>query len=197
MAGMITQLQDLFIAMGDNLLFAAKILGAIWAVHIVNMILRYRLNILGIYPRHLWGLLGIFFAPFLHGSFNHLFFNSFPLFVMGSMVMLYGLKTFYVVSAIIIVLSGFTVWLIGRRAFHVGASGLLMGYWGFLLIRAYYEPTVMAIVLGAVTLFYFGGLVMDLMPDKAEVSWEAHLSGFAAGIASHFLAPQILLQLQS
>jgi len=178
-------LNALVSAMQVNMLFVLEILLIIWVINIVNwLVLGSRLNYLGILPRTVRGIIGIPISPWLHGHFNHLFFNSFPLFILANLVLLSGRPIFFCVTLIIIAVSGIIVWVIGRRAYHLGASGLIMGYWGFLLIQAVQERTIMALILGAVSLYYFGGLLLELFPDKAEVSWEGHLAGFIGGISA-------------
>ncbi|MDQ2993897.1 MAG: rhomboid family intramembrane serine protease [Pseudomonadota bacterium] len=180
--------KELVAAMQENMLFILSAIGIMWLINFVNWwILGSRLFILGIFPRRLPGLIGIPCAPILHGNFNHLFFNSFPLFVLANMVLLKGFPIFFAVTAIVVFLSGIITWLIGRRAFHLGASSLIMGYWSYLLIQAYYERTAMALILGAVSLYYFGGLLLSLFPDERGVSWEGHLSGFLGGIAAFYI----------
>jgi membrane associated rhomboid family serine protease len=165
----------------------------LWAIHIMNYLMGYRLNILGILPRHPFGLAGIFFAPFLHGNFDHLFFNSIPLFALGSMVMLQGPLNFLIVTVFITIVSGFATWLFGRRGLHIGASGLIMGYFGYLLTHAYYDPSLITIITLIMSLYYFGGLIGDLFPGKIVVSWEGHVFGFISGIAVVLLWPQVIL----
>ncbi len=165
----------------------------IWVVHIINFTLGYRLNIFGIYPRSLPGLLGIAFAPFLHGNFNHLFFNSIALLPLAALVLLNGLLVFITVSIVIIIFSGAAVWLVGRKAIHIGASSLIMGYWSFLLILVFKEPSILTIILAFVSLYYFGGLFLYIIPsNKSNESWEGHLFGFIAGIIAIYSLPMIL-----
>lgn len=193
MNDLIASLLALISAMEANAYFLLIAIGVIWIVDFVNWwILGSRLNIFGIYPRRIFGLVGIPISPILHGHFNHLFFNTFPLFILANLVMLKGLPVFYCVTAAIVFGSGIIVWIIGRSAFHLGASGLIMGYWSYLLIQAFQEQTVMSYILGAISLYYFGGLLMDLFPDKKEVSWEAHLAGFVSGIGAYYLTPKLL-----
>lgn len=195
MNDIIANLTALINAMEVNSFFLLTAIGIMWIINFVNWwVLGSRLNIFGVYPRRLWGLIGIPVSPILHGHFNHLFFNTFPLFILANLVFLKGFAIFYFVTAFIVIGSGIVVWIIGRPAFHLGASGLIMGYWSYLIIQAYNEQTIMSLVLGAISLYYFGGLLLDLFPDKREVSWEAHLSGFASGIAAYYYVPQLLVQ---
>ena len=88
----------------------------LWALNIINWITGSKLNYWGIYPRHLIGLIGIPISPFVHQNFNHLFFNSIPLFVLGLVILTEGLQNFIGVSLGIILLGGLGVWIFGRRA---------------------------------------------------------------------------------
>lgn len=163
----------------------------LFAINFINEILGRKLIILGIIPRHIIGLPGIFFAPLLHGSFNHLFFNSIPLFCLMNMVLVYGFEVFVTVTLIITILSGLAVWLFGRHSIHLGASAVILGYFGFLSINAYIEPNFLSLVLIICCLYYFGGLVAALIPvHTAGVSVEGHIFGFISGIISFFLLPQ-------
>jgi membrane associated rhomboid family serine protease len=184
---LMNQLQYLFAMLQANLTMSLMILGIFWLVHLVNVAVGYRLNYLGIYPRHLMGVFGIVCSPFLHANFNHLFFNSIPLFVLLNFILLQGLPKLLVVSLIIIVLSGSATWLVGRKAIHIGASSLVMGYWSYLIVTAIQHPNVLTVVLGILCLYYFGGLVMNLLPQGARDSWEGHLFGFLAGLAAYYL----------
>ena len=175
-----------------NISLILMIVGGLYVIHFINWILGHRLAVLGIYPRKLWGLPGILFSPFLHGHFNHLFFNSIPLFVLGSFVLLYGVPTFYFVSITIILLSGLATWMFARKGFHIGASGVIMGYFGFLLLNAYHQETAMSIALAIVCLYYFSGLIFHLFPTEVKSSWEGHVFGFLAGVAAAYMVPYAL-----
>jgi membrane associated rhomboid family serine protease len=177
----------------SNMPFVLILIGALYGIHVVNFLLGYRLNILGIYPRRIWGLIGIATSPFLHGHFNHIFFNSIPLFILMSMVLLYGQDTFYCVSAIVIFIGGLGTWLFGRRGLHVGASGLIMGYWSYLLLYAYEQSSMLSVALAGVCLYYFGGFIFNLFPLEVKSSWEAHIFGFLGGITAAFACPYLNL----
>lgn len=176
-------------ALQINMPIAAELIGLLWVIHIVNWILGYRLNIFGIYPRHPFGLIGIFTSPFLHGHFDHLFFNSIPLFILACFVLLNGVHPFLVTSWIIILLSGSCIWLFGRKALHIGASSLIMGYLGYCLMSAYYHATMASVGVALVCLYYFGSMLFSVLPSDVKVSWEGHLFGLLAGIAAIFIAP--------
>lgn len=170
-------------------------LAALWAVNLVNWLCGSKLSSLGIRPRRLLGLLGVFFCPILHQNFGHLFFNSIPLFVLGLAILGNSLATFSWVSAIVAILGGLLVWLFARRAVHIGASGLVSGYFGYILMNAYSSPGVTSILLAVLVLYYFGGILFGIFPQAAKVSWESHLFGFLSGLASSFLLPFVPLSL--
>ncbi len=158
----------------------------LWGFNIINWVCGSPLNIFGIYPRHIFGLLGIIFSPVLHKNFNHLFFNSIPLFALGLVILAKGLSLFLEITSLIIILGGFGVWLFARRALHIGASGLVSGYFGYILATAYFNPSGTALLLALVVLYYFGSIFLGIFPQEAKISWESHLFGFLAGIASAF-----------
>ncbi|NES96878.1 MAG: rhomboid family intramembrane serine protease, partial [Desertifilum sp. SIO1I2] len=136
--------QDETNAIAKELKSQALILGTLvaifWIVEIVDVVVfQGRLDTFGILPRHPIGLRGILLAPFLHGSFNHLIANTLPFLTLGWLVMLKETRDFFIVSAITLLISGLGVWLFGSPGFHIGASGVIFGYLGFLLLRGYFE----------------------------------------------------------
>lgn len=170
-------------------------LGLLFAIQCINAAIGYRLNLLGIWPRKLIGLPGILCSPFLHGNFDHLFFNSIPLLFLLTMMQLFGWQLFIEVSLFITVISGAAVWIMGRPGVHVGASGLLMGYWGFVLVQVICQPSIMGFIVALVCLYYLGSLWLNLMPSGKQTSWEGHVFGCVAGglaafYYSHVLASQ-------
>lgn len=178
---------DLFNTAKNQLPFMGYLMAALWGINIVNWVLGSPLNLLGIYPRSLWGLIGIIFAPILHGNFNHLFFNSIPLFVLGMFILMLGQNLFIGVTVILAIMEGLLVWLFGRKAIHIGASGVIAGYFGFILGLAYFYPTMMSLILGFVTLYYFGSILLGVFPSSALVSWESHLAGLVSGVVLAYL----------
>lgn len=184
---MIAQLQAIVAAMHQSIYFVLMLIAIMWAINFANWIMGSWMNVFGLVPRTWHGVIGIFVSPILHGNFNHLFFNSVPLIVFATLILLYGTHVFYCVTAVVVLISGAIVWLVGRKAIHIGASGLVMGYWSYLMINAIEERTAMALILGAVSIYYFGGLFLSLFSDEADVSIEGHLGGFAAGIAAYYI----------
>ena len=154
----------------------------LWLIEIINLVTGYRLNNFGIYPRKLYGLYGIIFAPFLHGGLTHLLLNTIPLTIMGGIIIVRSIKEFLSISLFIILFSGIIIWFVGRPAYHVGASGLIFGYFGYLIARGWFERTVSSILIAAVILILYGGMIFYIMPSHSQVSWEAHLFGFITGI---------------
>ncbi|OGT33941.1 MAG: hypothetical protein A3C44_02615 [Gammaproteobacteria bacterium RIFCSPHIGHO2_02_FULL_39_13] len=163
-------------------------IGILVGVQIINAMMGYRLNVLGIWPRKPLGWIGIPFSPFLHGNFTHLIFNAVPLFIFSNFILLQGEMVFWHTSILIILLSGILTWALGRNGVHVGASSLIMGYLGFILIGIYHKPTVLSVIIGVTCLFYFSGMLSNLFPSEDKrVSWEGHVFGFIAGITVAFI----------
>jgi membrane associated rhomboid family serine protease len=159
----------------------------LWAFNILNWMSGAKLNIFGILPRHPFGIIGIPFSPILHSNFNHLFFNSIPLFALGLFIMTLGMDIFWTATALIIVIGGLGVWLVGRRGIHIGASALVSGYFSFILVLAFENPSFISVLLAGIALYYFGGILFSLFPTEERTSWEGHLCGFLAGLASMYI----------
>lgn len=155
----------------------------IWLIEIVDTIaLGSRLEREGIRPRELTGLPGILWAPFLHAGWGHVLSNTVPLAVLGGLVALRGRARWIAVTAITILLGGALTWLLGGSGNHIGASGVVFGYFGALLGAAFFERRPVAIAPALVALMLYYGLIIGLIP-QAGISWEGHLFGLGAGLA--------------
>jgi membrane associated rhomboid family serine protease len=182
-------------AFGGELKTQIKILATVvsifWVVFILNeVIFGRRLNAFGILPHHLIGLRGILFAPFLHGSFYHIAANTVPFVVLGWLVMLRNTKDFYFVSFLSALVGGLGTWLFGRDSIHIGASGVIFGYFGYLLFRGYFEKSFVAIAISIAIAIGYGGMIWGVLPTRSYISWEGHLFGFIGGIiAAKLLSP--------
>jgi membrane associated rhomboid family serine protease len=155
----------------------------LWLVELADLLVfRGALDANGIRPRTEAGLVGILFAPFLHAGLAHLMANTIPLLVLGWLVLLRGLRSFLWVTVVVVLLGGLGVWLLGRPAtVHVGASGLIFGYLGYLLLRGFWERSVTAIAIALVASALYGGALWGVLPRQGNVSWEGHLFGFTGG----------------
>lgn len=182
-----TTLSTLTSSIINNFPLVLTLIGALWLVQVINAATGYYFNRFGIWPRKARGIPGIVLAPMLHGSFEHLFLNSIFLFALMNLVLPYGIYMFSYVTGIIVLGGGVLVWLFGRNSIHVGASGLAMGYWGFLLLSAYTRGSILAVLLGGLCLYFFAGLFFNLFPKDKTTSWEGHLYGFFAGIAAAYI----------
>jgi membrane associated rhomboid family serine protease len=158
----------------------------LWMLELIDLLLLSgALDRLGIHPRDLDHWWGIFAAPFLHGGLPHLIANTVPLVVLGWFVMMRGLNTFLSVSALAVVLGGLGVWLFADpRTVHIGASGLIFGFLGYLLLRGFFERSLSAVFVAVIVAVLYGGALLGVLPGQPGVSWEGHLFGFLAGAAA-------------
>ena len=161
----------------------AILLGVMWAIEVVDFVATSGgLDQLGIRPRTQSGLWGILRAPFLHAGWQHLSANSVPFVVLGLLVLLRGFRDFLGSTLIIIVLGGSGVWLFGQsNSVHVGASGLIFGYFGFLVVIGILERSLVGVMTSALVVFLYGGIIWGVLPTTSYVSWEGHLFGLLAG----------------
>lgn len=163
-------------------------LAVMWVLQLVNTIPFHALVRFGIRPRETGGLLGILFAPFLHGGFAHLMANTIPFLVLGWLILLHNVRDFVVVSLLAMLVGGFGTWLTGAPgSVHVGASGVVFGYFGFLLLRGWFRRSVWSILLSLIIGIAYGGLLFGVLPGQAGISWQGHLFGFLGGGLSAYL----------
>lgn len=181
------------------LLLLLIFVAAIWVVFLVNGLLfggdlnRYGISPLALPYRGLSNLeltlsyfavslRGVLLSPVLHGSFSHLLSNTLPLLVLGGLVALRGEKTLIGASLFVVLLGGLLVWLVGRPAVHIGASGLVFGYFGYLLAQGWYERSFASIAVALAVFVLYGGIIFGVLPQGRFVSWEGHLFGLVAGV---------------
>ncbi|MDT8306417.1 MAG: rhomboid family intramembrane serine protease [Anaerolineae bacterium] len=172
-----------------RMIVLGAIVATMWFLEIVDvLLLQQRLNALGVRPRTGTGLWGILFMPLLHGSLAHVAANTLPFLVLGWLVIMRRLSDFLVVTAVVMIVSGTGVWLFGAGStVSIGASGLVFGYFGYLLLRGYFERSASSILIAALVLLFYGGMFWGVLPQGAGISWEAHLFGFAGGVLAAWL----------
>jgi membrane associated rhomboid family serine protease len=170
-----------------NFLPVIVLVAAIWIVEAVNILLGHGLTSWGILPRRASGLIGIPLAPFLHAGLWHAVSNTMPLLILGALTLIGGRTRFWASTVGIVLLSGVLVWLFARGVPHVGASGLVLGYFGSLLARAYFERSLVSIAVAFLTMIFYGGLLWGILPLRIYISYESHMFGLIAGIAVAWL----------
>lgn len=163
----------------------AAFVALLWVVNVVNWLVGYGLNpTLGLIPRQFGGLDGIIAMPLLHGSFAHLMANTPPLLVMGGLLVATTARSLLAVNAMVIGLGGGLVWLFGSNAIHIGASGLVFGWFGFLVVRGLMDRAPITLGTALVVGALYGSMLWGVLPGQPGVSWEAHLFGAIAGSAA-------------
>ena len=164
---------------------------ALWVIEIVDrLFFQGRLDGLGIAPRQLIGLRGILFAPLLHGSFAHLLANTIPLLILSALIVLRHNGRYWLITGLIVLVSGLGTWLIApAHTIHIGASGLIFGYFAYLVVNAFYERSLAAVGLAGLVIIIYGGLLQGIWPGSAGISWQVHLFGLAGGgLAAYYFS---------
>ncbi|KUO20959.1 rhomboid family intramembrane serine protease [Streptomyces dysideae] len=160
----------------------------LWLLEVVDVISGHALDGRGITPRTSSELVDVVPAAFIHFGFAHVAANSVPLLVMGFLAALGGLRRFAAVCALIIVADGLGVWLIApAHSNTAGASGVVFGLFGFLLVSGFVERRPLGVVVGLLVGAVWGGSILaGLAPTQTGVSWQGHLIGLLAGVAAAF-----------
>jgi membrane associated rhomboid family serine protease len=169
-----------------NFRLAARItlgfIALLWLIQVSNWALDLGPGDLGVRPRQLSGLPGIFFAPLLHGDFAHLIANTPPLLVLGTaMLYLYPSSARKVLPAVYLG-PGIAVWLFARGSIHVGASGLVYGMVSYIFVAGLIRRDSRAVGASMLVCFMYGALVWGVLPIEPRVSWETHLAAALIGV---------------
>ncbi|MEO8211202.1 MAG: rhomboid family intramembrane serine protease [bacterium] len=159
----------------------------LWVIQFIQWSMSLGFASLGILPRKPEGLLGILTSPLIHADFGHLISNSVTLFLL-----FFGILYFYRSSAIkvfiiVYIFDGLLVWLFARQSYHIGASGLVYGFAGFLFFSGVFRKDKRSIALSLLIVFLYGGMVWGILPTKPEISFESHLFGALVGVVCAFI----------
>jgi len=157
----------------------------IWLVFALDYIIPINFTNFGIIPRQMDGLLGIFFAPFLHANLPHIISNSIPLFILTLTLFIFYEKQAFKVWFGITLIGGGLVWLIAGLfsgpSVHVGASGVIYGLVAFLVLSGIYQRSIQTILISIVVIIAYGSIIFGVLPTQPNISWQGHLFGALAG----------------
>ena len=173
----------------DSFVFTPGVVGyptvfvlIIWLVFWFEIRFDLSFNHYGIFPRTPEGLRGIIFSPFIHGDLKHLFNNSVPLFVLSMSLFYFYRSISWSILGYGLLLTGLLTWVLGRPAFHIGASGIIYCLAAFLFFKGVFSKHYRLVALSLIVVFLYGGMLWYVTPVDPEISWEGHLSGLLVGI---------------
>lgn len=168
--------------LGTALEYALTFLGIFWIIWLVEFIARLNFGgLLGIYPRTINGLLGVITSPLVHGDFQHLLANSIPFGVLCTLLFFFYKEKALLIFALNWITAGLLTWLIGRPAYHIGASGVIYALASFLIFGGILSRKFSLIIASAIVIIAYSGLIWGVFPTSERVSWEGHLSGAIGG----------------
>jgi membrane associated rhomboid family serine protease len=164
------------------------VLAIIWAIQIANAADSYHFtHAYGIVSRNVGSLPYILTAPFLHYSWDHIEGNSGPLFIFGFLAAYRGLGKFAAVTAVVVITSGMAAWLFSKpETVTAGASGVVFGYFGYIMVRGLFDRRMIDVLIGAVMALCFAYQFSVLLPHVG-ISWQAHVGGLVGGVAAGWL----------
>ena len=157
----------------------------LWILELLDQVLfNGRLDGLGLRPGDWSHWAGFFFMTFLHADFYHLLNNTIGLAVFGTLLLTRSRHDLYYASVGAILGCGLAVMLLGQPgSVHIGASGLVFGWWSFLIARAFYQRNFQSILIAIFVIVFFGSMVYGVLPGQSTISWQGHLGGAIGGIA--------------
>ncbi len=165
-----------------SLSIAVLFIATMWIVKLFELTLDTSFYRFGVMPLSLSGLKGILFSPFIHGSLNHLYSNTFPFLILLTSLLYFNPHRGKLVFFMIYIFSGFLLWFIGRSSYHIGASGIIYSLAAYLFFSGLLSKKREQIAISLAVVFLYGSLIWGLFPSgDSQISWEAHLSGFVVG----------------
>jgi membrane associated rhomboid family serine protease len=166
-----------------NMIIPGIFVFLMWMVKLIEVLFEADFTRFGIYPLSVKGLPGIFLSPFIHADFSHLFSNTVPFFFLALALFYFYSEVALKVFGWTYVLTGILVWIAGREAWHIGASGIVYGLASFLFFSGIIRRYFRLIALSLLIVFLYGSMVWGLFPDVYKnVSWESHMLGFVSGV---------------
>jgi membrane associated rhomboid family serine protease len=171
--------------MGRSAALMVAFLALLWIVQLVNAGTDYSLaSSGGILPRDPGSLVDILTSPFLHGSLEHLAGNALPLFSLGVIAAIPSPKRFLLMTLVVIVAGGLGVWLFSPAgSITVGASGIVFGYFGYLVLRGFVDRRPADVVVSIGIALAYGYAMWNSVGFGIEgVSWQGHVAGMVGGL---------------
>jgi membrane associated rhomboid family serine protease len=154
----------------------------LWLIKGIEWIGGISFGSFGIFPHKFSGLLGIIFSPFIHGDAMHLLNNSFPLLILTATLNYFYKPVALRIFLLIWFVTGLCVWIGGREAYHIGASGVIYGLASFLFFSGIFRKNTKLLAISLLVIFLYGSMVWGIFPFFPDVSWESHLFGFLSGL---------------
>ncbi len=171
---------------GFQLLVAIVVV--MWIVEVINTADSNGLDGDGIYARSFSRLWGIVTAPFIHVSFQHLISNTIPFVFMGLIIALRGAARLALVTVIVILVGGLGTWLISSNGVStVGASGVVFGYASYLLVRGFFNRSLLELFTGAIVGVVWGSALLASVVPHYGISWQGHVCGAVGGVVAAWL----------
>lgn len=165
-----------------SLIFPAFFLFLIWFIKLTELGLDANFVKFGVFPQKLYGLIGILTSPLIHADFKHLADNSVPVFLLSFAIFYFYREIAYKIFFIIYFVSGLLVWIFGRDAYHIGASGLIYGFASFLFFSGVLRKNINLLAISMLVIFLYGSLIWGILPYDYRISWESHLLGGITGL---------------
>lgn len=159
----------------------------LWVIELIKFFFNLEFFKLGVHPQQLFGLVGIFTAPLIHASFEHLIANTPALLILGTALLFGYPRSSWIVLMMVWMVAELGVWFTARPVYHFGASGLTYGVMAFIFLIGILRRDRLAIALSLLVFFLYGTMIWGIFPHQPGVSFETHLWGAGLGILSAIL----------
>jgi membrane associated rhomboid family serine protease len=166
----------------QSVFYSILLITVLWCLKSAEILFDLNLSFMGLVPLDTAGMLGIFTAPLVHGSLEHIFNNTFAILILASFLYYGYPKSWWKVLSLVWLLSGVGVWLFARQASHIGASGITHGLFFFLFIASIFRRDKSSVAIMMIAFLLYGGMTMTIFPRQEGISFEYHFFGALAGV---------------
>lgn len=174
--------------LSESIRVPVTLISLFWLIMLLEKATNLNFGTWGIFPRSFRGFLGVFFSPFIHGNFAHLFSNSTSFLILGTSIILFYPQIAKKIYLYVYFFTGIGVWFFARPTYHIGASGIIYGFASFLFFSGIFRQDVKSLAVSVSVALLFNGMIYGIFPHKQGISWESHLIGGMVGAicAYHF-----------
>lgn len=167
----------------NSMVFPALFVGLLWLIFFAQHVFNIPSEDFGLFPRSYKGITGILTFHLVHGGLEHIFSNSIPLFILGSIIFYFYRGIAFQVFFWVYLMTGVWLWAAGRSdTCHIGASGLVYGFVSFVFFSGIFRWDMRLLILSLLVTFLYGSLVWGVLPLDPTISWEGHLMGSLSGV---------------
>lgn len=171
----------------ESIVVPSRVVFLMWLLFFISENYDIDFGFLGVSPRSVTGLIGIVTMPLVHGNVYHISSNTVPVLILGGMLFYFYPRMSKIVFFQCYFFTNVLVWIFGKYAIHIGASGLIYGLAAFLILIGFLRKDLKSLFISAAVIIIYGSIFFQMIPSNPRVSWESHLMGAVVGAVNAYV----------